>query len=174
MTALILTTDGFEDSELTCPYYRLQEAGIDVDVATTDGESAEGKHGEEIEADLAIEEAQSDEYDLLVLPGGYAPENLRLEAPEAADIVGEFDADGKPIASICHGVQLLISADVLDGRDVTGYWSLEVDVENAGATFVDEAAVVDDNLISSRAPQDLPAFMARTLEYAEERAIVAD
>ena len=174
MTGLILTTDGFEDSELTYPYYRLQEADVDVDVATPDGESAEGKYGEEIEADLSIEEVRSDEYDLLILPGGYAPETLRLEAPEAAEIVGEFDADDSPIASICHGVQLLISADVVEGRDVTGYWSLEVDVENAGATFVDQAVVVDGNLISSRAPKDLPAFMARTLEHAEETAVAAD
>lgn len=163
MTSLIITTDGFEDSELTYPYYRLQEADVEVDIATPDAESVTGKIGEEMDADLAVSDADPEEYDHLVLPGGHAPENLRLEAPEAADIVAAFDEAGEPISSICHGAQLLISADVLDGRDATGYQSLAVDIENAGATFRDEAVVVDDNLVTSRGPQDLPAFMAETL-----------
>ena len=173
MSSLILTTDGFEDSEFQYPYYRLQEAGIDVTVATPEGEDVSGKHGTSGEADAAIGDVDADDYELLVIPGGNAPEQLRLEAPEAADIVASFDEAGKPIAAICHGAQLLISADILEGREITGYWSLEVDIENAGATFTDEEVVVDDNLITSRVPDDLPAFMAKTLEVAEREEVEA-
>jgi protease I len=177
MKALIVTTDGFEDSELTYPYYRLQEAGIDVEIATPDGESVTGKIGEEMDADLAISEASEDEYDLLVVPGGNAPEDLRLEAEEAITLVREFDESGKPIASICHGAQLLISADVLKGREVTGYWAIRVDIENAGATFVDEGCVVDDTLVTARYPDDLPAWLSglfAQLDEVEEQPAVAD
>lgn len=167
MEALIVTTDGFEDSEFSYPFYRLREAGVDVDVATPDGESVTGKHDYEFDADAAIDDRRpadwADSYDLLVVPGGYAPEQLRTEAPEAADVVAAFvDAD-RPVASICHGIQLLISADVLNGAEVTGYETLEVDVENAGATFHDEEVVVDEPFVTSRVPDDLPAFMAETL-----------
>jgi protease I len=177
MKALIVTTDGFEDSELTYPYYRLQEAGIDVALATPDGESATGKIGEEMEADLAISDASEDEYDLLVVPGGNAPEDLRLEAEEAIELVKAFDDSGKPIASICHGAQLLISADVLEGREATGYWAIRVDMENAGATFVDEECVVDDNLVTARYPDDLPAWLSglfARLDGIEEQPVAAD
>jgi protease I len=177
MKALIVTTDGFEDSELTYPYYRLQEAGIDVALATPDGESVTGKIGEEMEADLAISDASEDEYDLLVVPGGNAPEDLRLEAEEAIELVKAFDDSGKPIASICHGAQLLISADVLEGREATGYWAIQVDMENAGATFVDEECVVDENLVTARYPDDLPAWLSglfARLDGIEEQPVAAD
>ncbi len=173
MSSLIVTSDGFEDSELTYPYYRLQEADVDVDLATPGGETVTGKIGEEMDADLAIEDARPDEYELLVIPGGRAPESMRLESPDAVEIIRRFDEQDKPIAAICHGVQLLISADMLDGREATGYWTLEVDVENAGATFTDDAVVVDDNLITSRAPQDLPMWMDETLSQLPE-AVAAD
>ena len=177
MRGIVLATDGVEDSEFNYPFYRLQEAGVEVDVATPDGEAIEGKTGYEFEADYAIDEHDAerwaDEYDLLVVPGGYSPENLRLEAPEAADIVAAFDEAGQPIAAICHGAQLLISAGILEGRTITGYWSLEEDVENAGAEFVDEAVVVDDTLVTARVPDDLPAFMSETLAQFEEEPIAA-
>ena len=164
MRSLIITGDGVEDSEFSYPYYRLQEEGMDVDVATPDGGSFESKHGQEFEtADIAINDVQSDRYDLLVLPGGRAPENIRLEASGIGDIIRGFDEENKPIASVCHGAQLLITADVLDGREATGYWSIRDDIENAGATFVDEDVVVDGNLVCSRNPGDLPAFMRETL-----------
>ncbi|WP_423750798.1 type 1 glutamine amidotransferase domain-containing protein [Salinirarus marinus] len=177
MKGLIVTTDGFEDSEFSYPFYRLREEGWDVDVATPDGESVEGEHGYEFDADWAIDAHQPDwwaaEYDLLVIPGGDAPEALRTEAPEAADVVAAFDAADQPIAAICHGAQLLVSADVLEGREATGYWSLEVDVENAGATFVDDPVVVDGNLVTSRVPDDLPAFTTELLNVAEKPAVPA-
>lgn len=173
MRALVLTTDGFEDSEFSYPYYRLREEDWDVEVMTPGGEPVEGKHGYEFEADRAFEDADPDalaeEFDLLVLPGGGAPESLRTEAPVAADIVAAFDEWDKPVAAICHGVQLMISADVLADREVTGYWPLEVDVENAGATYVDDAAVVDDNFITARYPDDLPAWLQAVLDVVESK-----
>lgn len=171
MKGLILATDGFEDSEFSYPYYRLQESGWDVDVATPDGEPIEGKHGYEFDADFAIgvhEPAElSGQYGILVLPGGNSPESLRLEAPAAIDIVAAFDAADETIISICHGAQLLISADVLADRRATGYWTLEVDIENAGAEYVDEPVVVDGNLVTSRFPDDLPAFMDAALRLVD-------
>lgn len=172
MKALIITTDGFEDSEFSYPYYRLQEAGYEVDIAAPEASEITGKHGYVFEADFALDEFEpswwADEYDLLVIPGGSAPENLRTEAPIAADIVWAFDEADQPIAAICHGAQLLISADVLEGREVTGYWSLQVDIENAGATYLDEEVVWDDNFITSRVPADLPAFMRTVFEFMED------
>lgn len=134
------------------------------------GDAAEGKHGFEFDPNLGFERADPSslaaEYDLLLLPAKNAPEALRSEAPVAADIVAAFDDRGRPIASICHGVQLLISADVIDGRSVAGYWTLKVDVENAGASFVDEAVVVDDNLVTARHPDDIPAWLPKVLSVA--------
>ncbi len=165
--ALIIAMDGFEDSELSYPYYRLQEADMDVDIATPDGEEIAGKHGYAFDADLPITDAEPDTYDLLVVPGGNSPEHLRTEAPAAADLVAAFDDTGTPIAAICHGAQLLISADILDGRTLTGYWTLQVDIENAGGTYQDAEVVVDDNLVTSRVPDDLPAFMRETLQLVQ-------
>jgi protease I len=171
MKGLVLVTDGFEDSEFSYPFYRLRESGWDVDVATPDGDSVTGEHGYEFDGDVAIDEDSpswfAEEYDLLVVPGGDSPEALRTEAPAAADVVAAFDDRDRPIATICHGAQLLISAGILAGRRATGYWSLEVDVENAGAEYVDEPVVVDENLVTSRVPDDLPAFMDATLRLVE-------
>ena len=176
MKALMLATDGFEDSELTYPYWRLEEAEHDVHVATPDGDDIEGKNGQEWNADASIDEHDpeewADEYDVLVVPGGRSPESLRIEAPDAADIVGAFDDARLPIAAICHGAQLLISADVLEGRELTAYPSLEVDVENAGGQFLDEEAVTDENLVTSRDPDDLPAFMRGLFELVEHAETV--
>ena len=177
MNGLIVATNGFEDSEFNYPYYRLREEGHEVDVTTPNGESIEGKHGYEFDADYAIDEHEpaewAEEYDFLVVPGGRSPESLRRETPEAADIVREFDEREQPVAAICHGAQLLISADVLEGREVTGYWTLEVDVENAGAEFVDEEVAVDGHLVTSRVPDDLPAFMEAFFDLVEQREPVA-
>lgn len=176
MMGLILATDGFEDSEFSYPYYRAREDGWEVDVATPDGEAVEGKHGYEFDADLAIDEHEpewyAEEYDFLLVPGGGSPEALRTEAPAAAEIVSWFDEYDRPIGAICHGPQLLISADVLEGREATAYWPLAVDVENAGAEFVDEAAVVDGNLVTARVPEDLPAFTSRLFELVEEELAI--
>lgn len=163
MKALIVATDKFEDNELTYPYYRLQEAEITIKVATPDGEPITGKHGIKVEGDLQISDAEQEDYDLLVIPGGRSPEHLRMEAPEVFKLVKDFEEEGKLISAICHGAQLLMSADILDGRRATCYWSIRDDLENAGAEFVDEPVVVDENLVTSRHPPDLPEFMKKTL-----------
>lgn len=177
MRALIIATNGFEDSELSYPYYRLQEYGADVHVVAPETGTIEGKHGYEFEVDWTFDERTPEEwaeaFDLLVVPGGYSPEQLRTEAPVAADVVATFDEFDLPIAAICHGAQLLISADILAGREITGYWTLEVDIENAGATFVDEAVVVDHNIVTSRVPADLPYFMQETFKLLETTAVTA-
>lgn len=169
MNALIIAAGGFEDTELYYPYYRLLEEEISVDVATPGGGDVEGKHGYTVEADLSVEEAEEGRYDLLVIPGGRSPEHLRVEAPPSAELAREFDDADKTVAAICHGAQILMSTDVLRGREATCYRSIRDDLENAGAEFRDEPVVVDGNLVTSRHPGDLPRFMAATLRNAGDR-----
>ncbi|NLF31527.1 MAG: type 1 glutamine amidotransferase [Planctomycetes bacterium] len=165
MKALILTADGVEDSEFFYPYYRLQEEGIHVDVATPDGQAAMGKHGYPVPANLKISDARADDYDLLVLPGGQGPEKVRV-IDNAVKIARAMMDAGKVVASICHGVQTLISADVLKGRRATCWKGVRDDLKAAGADYRDEEVVVDGTLVTSRAPHDLPAFMRETLALA--------
>lgn len=159
-----MAADDFEDTELAYPLYRLLEEGFDVELATLDGGEVTGKHGYAFEGDIGIKEARTADYSLLLLPGGKSPENLRIEAPESVELVEKFDEAGKPVAAICHGAQILISADVLEGRRATCYWSIRDDLENAGAEFVDRSVVVDGKMVTSRHPDDLPDFMRETLE----------
>jgi len=164
MKGLIVSTDRFEDIELTYPKYRLEEEDINVEIATPNGNDIEGKHEKEIEADLKIKDAKIAEYDLLVIPGGRSPEHLRLEAPEVTKLIKKFDDEGKVISAICHGPQLLISAGILNDRKLTSYPSLKDDLKNAGGKFFDKSVVVDENIVTSRRPEDLPDFMKKTLE----------
>lgn len=157
MKALMLSAAGFEDTELLVPYYRLLEAGAEVDIAAPEKGAFEGKHGYSAEADLAFADVDPDGYDLLVLPGGKGPETVRLNEDAVAAAKKMF-TDGKPVASICHGVQVLISADVLEGRTGTCWQGIQDDLAQAGATVADEDVVIDDNWISSRQPSDLPVF----------------
>jgi protease I len=157
MKALILAADGVEDSELLYPYYRLKEEGIEVHVATPGGRDVTGKHGYAISADLDLADVDPDAYDLLVLPGGKAPETVRLDETAVAATRKMMD-DGKPVAAICHGAQVLVSADVLKGKRATCYKAVRDDLKAAGADYADEEVVVDGNLITSRCPSDLPAF----------------
>jgi len=158
----ILVTNGFEQVELTEPRKALLEAGADVDIVSLKkGTVKAWNHkdwGEEFEVDAHIDAAKVDEYDALVLPGGVMnPDYLRLD-PRAVDFVGNFTRSGKPVAAICHAPWTLIEANVVRGRRVTSYPSLRTDLINAGARWVDEHVVVDRNLITSRRPDDLPAF----------------
>jgi protease I len=157
MKALILFADGFEDSEFFYPYYRLKEAGLDVDVAAPEKGPVTGKHGYSFEANLAFADVQADGYDLLVLPGGSGPETVRLDDNAVKAAKAMLDA-GKPVASICHGIQTLISAGALSGRKATCWQGVKDDLKTAGAEFRDEEVVVDGNLVTSRHPGDLPAF----------------
>ncbi|MCL5668920.1 MAG: type 1 glutamine amidotransferase [Gammaproteobacteria bacterium] len=158
MKALIISADNFEDSELLVPYYRLREAGATVDIASLKKGAITGKHGYAIEANRALQEIKAGEYDLLVLPGGKAPEAVRA-AKAALDIVKAFFLDNKPVAAICHGPQILISAGVMRGRRATCYKTVAGELRKAGAAYEDREVVVDGNLITSRQPPDLPAFM---------------
>ena len=157
MRVLIVSADGFEDSELLAPLYRLREAQVDVDLASPGGAGIRGKHGYEIEVDRSLEDAAVDAYDMLLLPGGKAPARLR-ESASMLELARAFFARGKPVAAICHGPQILAAAGLLEGRSATAYKSVQRELDAAGAHTRDEAVVVDGNLITSREPEDLPAF----------------
>jgi protease I len=158
MKILILSADGFEDSELLVPLARLRLAGMQVDIGSFTAGKIHGKHGESARANLAIAEIHPEDYDALVLPGGKAPEALRQDAQVLA-LVRHFFAAGKPVAAICHGPQVLISAGVLKGRTATAYRSVADELKAAGAHYRDAAVVVDGNLVTSRTPADLPEFL---------------
>ncbi|OYY65231.1 type 1 glutamine amidotransferase domain-containing protein [Sphingomonas sp. 28-62-11] len=165
---LILATDGFEQSELFSPREALMDAGAQVTLASIALEPIQGMlHAEKgltITPDTTIDQVDADDFDALVLPGGLAnPDALRLEPQAIALIQAFFDAD-KTVAAICHAPWLLVEADVLDGRQITSWPSLRTDLENAGADYVDKEVVIDGNLITSRKPDDLPAFNAALIE----------
>ena len=163
MKALIISADNFEDSELLVPYYRLKEEGIEVAVASPAGGTIRGKHGYEVKADSNLAEIEPDDYALLVLPGGKAPEAVRRE-PAALEICRRFFARNKPVAAICHGPQTLISAGLLQGRRATCYRTVAEEMRSAGALYEDSEVVVDGNLVTSRQPSDLPAFMREMMK----------
>ena len=163
MKALIISADNFEDSELLVPFYRLKEAGVEVSVASLSRGAITGKHGYEVAVDKTLDEVNTDDYSLLVLPGGKAPAAVRKE-PKALEIARSFFAAGKPVAAICHGPQILISAGLLQGRRATCYRSVADELKEAGALYEDREVVVDANLVTSRQPADLPAFMRETMK----------
>lgn len=169
MKVLILTANGVEDCELFYPYYRFKEEGFDVDVATPDGQKVMGEYGYSLEANLSFADADAEDYDLLLLPGGKGPEKVRLEF-EAVEITKRmFEAD-KMVAAICHGPQVLISADVLRGKRATCWPALRDDLKAAGADYVDREVVVDGNLVTSRCPSDLPAFCRQIFAAIKQTA----
>jgi protease I len=172
----MLVTNGFEQVELTEPRKALREVGANVDIVSLKKEAVKawnhGEWGEEFEVDVHIDAAKIDDYDALVLPGGVMnPDYLRLDA-RAVDFVAKFVRSGKPVAAICHAPWTLIEADVVRGRRLASYPSLRTDLVNAGARFVDEPVVVDKNLITSRRPDDLPAFCQALLASLSSNARV--
>jgi protease I len=162
MKALILTADGFEDLQLFCTWYRLQEEGVQVTLASPGGKTLTGQHGYRVEPDMPIRELNPGEYDLLFIPGGAAPERLRLRE-EAVDVARTFMEDDRRVAAICRGQQLLISAGALSGRTVTSAPAIRDDLRAAGATYRDESVVVDGNLITARGSDELPQFCRQLL-----------
>jgi len=158
MRALIISADHFEDSELLFPFYRLQEEGVAVYIASIARGKINGKHGYEVSVDTALRDVDPNNYDILILPGGKAPTKLRKE-PGAIGIAQDFMRRNKPVAAICHGPQILITAGVLQGRRATCYNSVAEELQASGALYEDTEVVVDGNLITSRQPSDLPAFM---------------
>jgi protease I len=152
-----MIADGFEDSEFFYPYYRLQEEGIEVDAAGPEIGIVTGKHGYTFETNRALSDVRAEDYDMLILPGGKAPERVRL-VPRAVAVTREMTKQGKVVAAICHAGQVLVSADVLRERRATCYEAIRDDLRAAGADYIDAEVVVDGNLITSRRPGDLPAF----------------
>jgi protease I len=168
----ILLTDGFEESEMVGPREALIKAGAQADlISPKDGHVqswSEDDFGEEYDVDVVLDDANAEDYDALLLPGGVMnPDKLRT-IPAAVDFVRSFFDSGKPVAAICHGPQMLIEAGVVRGRKLTSFPSLKTDLINAGATWVDEVVVTDNGLVTSRRPDDIPQFNAKMIEEIAE------
>src|SRR5687768_12147634 len=158
MRVAMLVEDLFEDSELFETAERLRAGGVDVTlVAPFADREYTGKKGTVVRSDLAAGAANAADFDAVIVPGGYAPGKMRVR-PAMVDLVRDAVAAGKPVAAICHGPQMLISADVLRGRTLTCTPSIAVDVKNAGGLYVDRPVVEDGNVITSRKPEDIPQF----------------
>ncbi len=168
----ILTEEGFEQVELTSPLEALKNAGAQVDVISPkSGKIKAWNHtdwGIEIDVDKELSTVSPDDYDALVLPGGVMnPDKLRMNK-EAVAFVSAFLDEGKPVAAICHGPQVLIETGMISGRNMTSYPSLQTDLKNAGVNWTDEEVVVDKGLVTSRKPDDLPAFNKKMIEEIAE------
>jgi len=168
MKALMISADNFEDTELLVPYYRLKEEGIQVDIVSINKGKIKGKHGYEVGVDKTLKEVKPEEYDILVLPGGKAPEAVRKEK-KALEIARHFFEKNKPVSAICHGPQTLISAGLLNGRHATCYKSVAAEMKESGALYEDKEVVVDNNLVTSRQPSDLPAFLKETMKLLKKK-----
>lgn len=164
MKVAILVEDLYEDLELWVPLFRLREAGLTpVVVGPQEGKTYASKHGYPARAELAAADARSSDLAGVVIPGGYAPDRMRRH-PRMVELVRELNGEGKLVAAICHGGWMLTSADVVRGRRCTGFFSIADDLKHAGARFEDAEVVRDGNLVTSRTPDDLPAFCRTVLE----------
>jgi protease I len=171
---LIVATDGFEHSELFGPYETLTALGAEVVLASPGTDPIQGREHDEktatIAPDITLDQVDIDTYDALILPGGLGnPDALRMNR-KAVALIRAFAETGKPVASICHGPWLLVEADLVRGRTVTAWPSICTDLRNAGATVVDREVAIDGNLITSRMPEDVPAFTAAVVAMVEGRA----
>lgn len=170
---MILATDGFEQSELEQPKQRLEEAGFETAVVSPNDGVIKGwdqtDWGQPVKVDLTISQVDANDFDALLLPGGQInPDKLRME-DGAVQLVRDFCQAGKPVAAICHGPWLLVEADVLDNKTVTGWPSIRTDLRNAGANVVDREVAIDGNLITSRKPDDIPAFSDALIKALQEQ-----
>jgi len=175
---LIVATDGFEEWELFGPREILQKRGADVQLASLKRDPIQATihddPGKTIRPDLTVDEANADDFDALILPGGVRnPDTLRLHG-NVIELIKAFDRQGKPIAAICHGPWLLVEADLLRGRSATSWPSIRTDLKNAGAKVVDEAAVTDGNIITSRKPDDVEPFTAALIDLVENAPEVTE
>jgi protease I len=161
----VIITDFFEDSEYTEPAEAFKEAGHElIHVGLEEGKTVKGKKKKTpVQIDKAVKNVSVEDFDALLIPGGYSPDKIRVDE-DAVNFTKEFVQNNKPVFLICHAAQLLITADVLKGRKVTGYTSIVQDIKNAGAEYFDQEVVVDGNLVSSRNPGDLPAFIEASLK----------
>lgn len=161
-TVAILATDGFEQSELIKPKQALEEAGAKTQVVSPADKKIKGwdrkDWGDEVKVDVPLKSANPDQYDALLLPGGVQnPDQLRM-IPEAVNFVKHFIDAGKPVAAICHGPWMLVEADAVRGRTITSWPSLKTDIRNAGGTWEDKEVVLSNRVVTSRKPDDIPAF----------------
>jgi protease I len=169
----IVVTDYFEEAELTSPREALQQAGAEVHViAPHDGEVQGLEHvdpGSPVTVDLTLDQADPNDYDAVVIPGGVVnADNLRMDL-KARDFVMKMEGEGKPVAAICHGPWLLVSSGLVRGRKLTSYHTLQDDIRNAGGEWDDQELIVDGNLITSRKPDDLPAFNEAIINALEAK-----
>ncbi len=163
----VLIEDNFNEFELIYPYYRLKEAGYDSVLVGPDKKAYHSKAGLVMESEVAISEISFDEFYGVIIPGGYAPDRLRRNQ-RILDFVRDMFNKENLVASICHGGWVLISAKVVNGVSLTGFYSIKDDLKNAGAKYEDEEVVIDGNLITSRGPKDLPAFMREIIKFLNE------
>jgi protease I len=168
----ILVAEGFEQVELTGPRAALDAAGAQTSIVSPSPQRVQGwthfDKADQFQVDVALDRANANDFDALLLPGGVAnPDQLRI-IPKAVSFIGEFFAAGKPVAAICHGLWPLIDAGVVEGRKVTSWPSLKTDLTNAGATWVDQEVVTDNGLVTSRKPDDIPAFNRKMIEEFAE------
>lgn len=171
-TIAILTDNGFEEVELTSPKQALEEAGATVHIVSLQKEVVKAWNHDhwtmEVPVDVHLTAANSDNYDGLMIPGGVInPDKMRLSS-EYVSFTREFLETGKPVAAICHGPQLLIETGQLSGRELTSYPSIKTDLINAGASWYDKEVVVDNGLVTSRSPEDLPAFNDKMIQAFAE------
>ncbi len=168
----LLVADGFEQVELTEPRHALEEAGATARIVSPAGDKVKGwQHtdwGDVFDVDVPLDAASESDFDALVLPGGVMNPDALRQNPKAVAFVRDFFDHHKPVAAICHSGWTLVEAGVLQGRRVTSYPSIQTDLKNAGAVWVDEEVVVDNGLVTSRNPDDLPAFNAKLIEEVAE------
>ena len=168
---LLFVENGFDDRELMYPYYRFQEAGYKVDVVGPKEKVAyKGEYGLTMESDFSPKDVNVDDYVAVIIPGGRAPDRMRINKGLVDLARGAFQKK-KIIAAICHGPQVLIEADVVREKRATCYISVSTDLKNAGGTYVDESVVVDGNLVTSRFPADLPNFCREALKLLEKKLL---
>ena len=175
---LIVATDGFEEAELFGPRRILQQRGAEVVLASLKRDPIQATvhddPGKTIRPDITIDEALADDFDALILPGGVRnPDQLRLHS-NVIELIKQFDRQGKPIGAICHAPWLLVEADLLRGRTATSWPSIRTDLRNAGANVVNEAAVTDGNIVTSRKPEDVEPFTNAVIDLIEDRPEVTD
>ena len=166
--ALILTGNLVQDHEFIYPYYRVQEDGYKVDVAVRDKKQVNGIIGSKIIPTKDIPELNVEDYDLVILPGGAKAMEYMRQDGDILKFISDFNSTGKTIASICHAAQLLISSKIVKGRKISGYYSIKDDINNAGAVYTDEPAVVDGNIVTTAHYKDLGIWMKTALDLASK------
>ncbi len=167
----VLITDMFQDVEYARPAKAFLDAGHTLEHVGLAGKSEViGEHGLRVRIDRTVADARVEDFDALFIPGGYSPDKLRID-PDAVRFARDFMTSKKPVFAICHAAQILITARVLTGRRVTGWPSVAEDIRNAGATYIDTEVVIDENLVSSRKPDDIPAFVKAALVMLEKKRV---